>query len=439
MASMPKNYTRPRHAKKPQKVTFYPNLPRVKNTKATRRVDAIYITTPCKTKRRIQSDWRSKVTNNYIAKDIDEDTMQTQGNSSRSGVKNPGWRQTIVRGGDATSGYSRTDLKTQSTNYSVRSSNSLVECRGSGTYFGGFLTLERSTASIDDIAIGRLKHKLSDKVGNAQLGPPLAESREIGRLVRQINEAGMSTFKALLAAKASKGKSLAKQFGDLWLGFGFGVNPLLQDIKSATDSILHYVTRMDRRVVVSGSAHQEYVSGFRDTGSSEALTNQCFLAWTRYAHHVQSIRYVAGVDIQVRAAGNYSMADHLGLKVEALPSILWELTPYSWVVDYFTTVGSFLDDTFYTLPVTVKYLSKSYKYHSRTVSHPFVIPSSGVTAAISGNASVGIWTQFDRTKLAPTLPTRSLRLKTTDEIASHGLTKLLNLGSILAGRHGPKL
>jgi len=423
-------------AKKP---TFYPNLPRVKTTKAVRRVGAISVQTPVYTPRVIKSDWRSKVTGTYLPVDINENTKQFQGNCSRSGVKNPGWRQTIVNGGDATSGYSRTDLKCKPTSYQCQTSSSLVECRGYGTYFGGILTQENSTAAIDDIALGRLKSRLHDKVGDAQLGPPLAESREIHRLVRQINESGMKTFKALLAAKGTKGKSLYNQFNELWLGFGFGVNPLLHDIKSAADSIAHYVTRLDRRVVVSGSASQDYASGRHDTGSSEAVTNQATIGFHIWCHHIQSIRYVAGVDIQVRGSANYGVTDHLGLKIEALPSILWELTPYSWVVDYFTTVGSFVEDMFYTLPVTVKYLSKAYKYQCRAVATPFLFLNSGASGSISGSASEGVHRQFTRTKLAPTLPTRSLRIKSADEIASHGLTKLLNLAAVLPKRQGLRL
>jgi len=424
-------------AKKP---TFYPNLPRTKRPKGVKRVGAIMTNTPVYTPQVNQADRLNKSFGIYSPNWISVNTKQFQGNDVRSGTKNPNWRVTIVQGGDATSSYSRTQFKLKPTSYSVRSEDSSSLSTGYGTSFGGMLTLQRDVTALEDKAIGRLKHKLQDKVGNAQLGPPLAESREIHRLVRQINGIGMGTFKALLAAKASKGKSLSKQFGDIWLGFGFGVNPLLQDIKSASDSILHYVTRMDRRVVVTGTATQDYHSAQNNAiSSSEAISAHCTLGWFLSSNHVQGVRYVAGVNINVRGGSNYGMADHLGLKVEALPSILWELTPYSWVVDYFTTVGSWLDDTFYTLPVTVAYLSKNYKYQCRTSAYPKAITISGATSTLSGSASVGTFLEFSRVKLAPTLPTRSLRIKSADEIASHGLTKLLNLGSILAGRHGPKL
>jgi hypothetical protein len=427
----------PGMAKQPK---FYPNLPRMWRSKDAKRVGAILVNTPVLTSKVFRADRWQKAFGIYSPNWISVTTTENQGSDTRSGTKNPNWRVTIASGGDATSSYSRTLFKLKPTSYNIYSEDPLSWSRGSGQMFGGMLTFQPDYTVLKDQAIGRLKHKLRSKVGNAQLGPPIAESREIHRLVRQINGLGMSTFRALLAAKKSGGKSVAKQFGNIWLGFGFGVNPLLQDIKSAADSILEYITREDRRIVVTASISRDYNS-MKDNAvsSSDYISAHSSLGWFLSSNHVQGIRYVAGVNINVRAGSNYSMPDHLGLKIEALPSILWELTPYSWALDYFSTVGSWLDDVFYTLPVTVIYLSESYKYQCRTVATPKAINISGATSTLSGNPSVGVYTAFTRTKLAPTLPTRSLRIKTVDEIANHGLTKLLNLGSVIAGRHGPSL
>lgn len=419
--------------------TFYPNLPRQKRPKGVKRVGAILVTEDVRTPRIIHADKYTKLTGVYVPSDISIDTTQFQGSNVKAGTSNPNWRVTIAKGGDATSNYSKTHYRMIPTRYRTTAEDALTRCSGYGVHHGGTVIQENETVSLEDRAISRLRNKLQGKVGNAQLGPPLAESREIHRLVRQINGLGMDVFKNLLAAKASKGKSVAKQLGDIWLGFGFGVNPLLQDMKSAADSILHYVTRMDTRVVVTGTATRDYFSGSVSTSSSEPLTNLSTLGYAKATYHQQGVRYVAGAEILVRAGSNYSVADHLGLKLEALPSILWELTPYSWAVDYFTTVGSWLEDEFYTLPITVKYLSKNYKYQSRTLGTILAHAIPGAQASVKAKPSIGEVTKFTRVKLALNLPRRSLRIKTADEIASYGITKLLNLGSVIAGRHGPKL
>jgi hypothetical protein len=419
---------------------FYPNLPRANRPKGVKRVDATLIRTPSYTPKVFRADALYKPLSIYTPNWISVTSKDFNGTDERVGTKNANWRVIIANGGDATTTYGRSQYRCRPTSFSVRTEDSSYLSTGYGTMFGGLLMQENDVSVLEDQAIGRLKHKLSGKVGNAQLGPPIAESREIHRLVRQINEAGMSAFKALLAAKKTKGKSASKAAADIWLGFGFGVNPLLQDIKSAADSVMHYVSRQDYRVRITGTATQEYHSSYNNAiSSSDAISAHATLGWFLSSNHVQGIRYVAGVDIKVQAGSGYSVADHLGLKLGALPSILWEITPYSWAIDYFTTVGSWLDDVFYTLPVTVKYLSKSYKYQCETLATPKALVTAGTSCSFSGLPSLGRYTRFTRTKLAPTLPTRSLRIKTVDEIASHGLTKLLNLGSIIAGRHGPKL
>jgi len=419
---------------------FYPNLPRGDRPKDVKRVGALMVTAPVYTAKERHADNLNKQFNVYTGNWILFSGREYQGDNTRAGTKNPGWRVTIAKGGDATSNYSRETFKLKPMKYRITSENSTSLSNGYGTAFGGILVSEKDKVALEDVAIGRLRNRLSSKVGNAQLGPPLAESREIHRLVRQVNGLGMKTFRALLAAKATKGKSLASQFGDIWLGYGFGVNPLLKDIQQAADSVLHYVTRQNFRTVITGTHSRDYASSANlAISSSDAISAHVNLGWFLSATHWQGVRYRAGVDIKVRAGSNYSVADHLGLKVEALPSILWELVPYSWAVDYFTTVGSWLEDSFYTMPATVAYLSKSYKYESNTSGSPIALKIPGANATLSASNSFGRFTRFTREKLAPDLPTRSLRIKSVDEIASHGLNKLLNLGSILAQKHGPKL
>lgn len=413
-----------------KKSGFYPNLPRDTKNPKGRRVGSILNSVDVRVPHRKHADALYKPFQTYNPDSINVDYTEFLFTDLQSGTKNPNWRVTIASGGDATSSYSRERFVVTPVNYRAESESVTWLSKGYGTLFGGYLAQQNSQTDIDDIAVGRLKHKLQDKVGNAKLAPPLAESREIGRLVRQINTIGMDAFRALLSVKKDGGKRVIKQAANIWLGLGFGINPLLKDIKSASDSISSYISRDDHRVVVSGTAHQEYHSGYSPTASSEVVTSDASIGFVLYASHKQGIRYVAGVDLKIGAGNNYNVGNHLGLELGQLPSALWELTAFSWVLDYFTTVGSFLDDVFYTLPGTVVYLSKSYKYQSDTWAYPVGF-SANCVPTVSGAPGRTIYTLFQRTKQAPVLPTRALRIKTSDEIASHGLTKLLNLASVL--------
>lgn len=423
-------------AKQPR---FYPNLPREPSHKKGRRVGAISTRTVVTTPRIIHADRLFKLSSSYEPNYLSVDSKVTQGFNQAFGTKNPGWRMTIASGGDATSSYSREHYSFIPTKYVVRSNSVNWLSKGYGTLSGGLLIVQNDQAALNDAAIGRLRNKLQGKVGNAKLAPPLAESREIHRLVRQINDLGMDALKAMLAAKKSKGKSVSKLVGNIWLGFGFGVNPLLNDIKTSVDSILHYVTRRDGRIVITGAANVEYHSGLPSDSSSEGVAQDAGIAWQISATHQQGIRYVAGIDLKVRGSSSYNVADHLGIKLGELPSTLWELTPFSWVADYGATVGSWLDDMFYTVPGTVLYLSKNYKYQSDTVAVPKAVNTLGSDVVLSGNASIGRYILFQRSKQALAVPVRSLRIKSVDEIAGHGLNKMMNLAGVIAGRHGPRL
>jgi len=322
--------------------------------------------------------------------------------------------------------------------YTCRSWSSASDSHGSGCIAKVGQNLENSTTVLDAQALARLKNRLSSNIGRAQLAAPIAESREIHRIVRQINTLGIDTVKALLNLKRSRGKSLLKHAGDIWLGFGFGIAPMIKDIEAGANAILDYQTREDRLVVVHGSATQEYQSQ-----QTEAIQNAVQIAWgmglafAMSTHHTQGIRYVAGIDLKIGSASSYSVGEHLGLTVSALPSTLWELTPFSWVVDYFTTVGPWLDDMFYTIPGNTVYVSKNYKYQNETIGLPLIynINGGGFTHSFNGDRWIVKHVKFSRSKLT-SLPVLPLRIKSVDEVASHGLTKLLNLASVLAGRHG---
>lgn len=348
---------------------------------------------------------------------------------------NKEWKRLIAKGLNATFPYARTGGFVKPVQYYGATDSVGVtpswHCECWGQYSGPALVNQRDNSALKEAALGRLKHKLNGYVGKAQLAAPLAESREIHRLVKQINGFGMDAVKAMLLLKRTRGKSALKFASQIWLGFGFGINPLLKDIESAANSILDYQTRQDRGVRVSGSANEDYFStGSASPPSSIApgVTSQI----NGSAHHRQGVRYVAGVDLTIRSDASYSVTDHLGLGITSMPSAIWELVPFSWVVDYFTTVGPWLDDVFYTLPGVCKYVSLSEKYQNEVRWDLQVFPNVNYKIAITGRQGGFRYFSFQRSSLT-TLPTRQLRVKSLDEVAQHSLVKLLNLSSVLAG------
>lgn len=141
---------------------------------------------------------------------------------------------------------------------------------------------------------------------------------------------------------------------------------------------------------------------------------------------------MAGIDLTIRSNASYSVIDQLGLGITSMPSAIWELVPFSWVVDYFTTVGPWLDDVFYTLPGTCKYVSQTTKYQNDVIWNLKTFTNPNVNFSVDAKAGGFRYFDIQRTSLS-TLPTRQLRVKSLDEVALFGLTKFLNLSSVLAG------
>lgn len=358
-------------------------------------------------------------------------------NSAKSFQRNKDWKQLVVKGQNATYPYSRSDGSAKLVRYNGTATNLASKDRHKfyGSLPGNPCVVENDNTDLKDLALTRLKRKLNGYVGQAQLAAPLAESREICRLVKQINGLGLEALKALLLLKRTHGKSGLKLFGNIWLGFGFGVNPLLKDIEAAANSILDYQTRTDRSVRVSASASRDYHSVGLASPPVNIATNVATQIVGQAAHK-QGVRIVAGIDINIKSDASYSVVDHLGLGIYDIPSAIWELVPYSWAVDYFTTVSPWLDDTFYTLPGTLKYCCQTEKYQNdvvwtlvRTDNPSFAGQNPAQIACQPGGSR---YFTFTRSSLA-TLPTRQLKVKNLDSVAMYGVTKLLNLASVLAG------
>jgi hypothetical protein len=343
----------------------------------------------------------------------------------------PNWRAVVAKGQDATNAY-------------YRAGGFIVPCKWSGfivsprdfvewQYGQYFIATGPSFdfATLNDQALTRLKRNLNGHIGQAQLAAPLAESREIHRLVRDINRQGEEIMLALLRLKRTHGKSAVKHAAKLWLGFGFAVNPLLKDIESLATSILDYQTRMDQRIKIHSIASTDFKTA--SNGGVDMSEYGTLVTVTDEVHRC-SVRYAAGINLTIRSDASYSVSDHLGLQVSDLPSALWELTPYSWAVDYFTTVGPWLDDMFYTLPGITTYLYRTEKHtiEGRISGYCLLSNKSYVNGTVVKDGKYE-WYSFRRVPLT-TLPSRQLRVKTVDEIASYGIKKVLNLASVLAGR-----
>jgi hypothetical protein len=291
---------------------------------------------------------------------------------------------------------------------------------------------------LKDQALARFKRKLSGKVGSAKLLIPSVELRELHGSVRAMSE---TTHKALWnmldLSRKYRTVALAKRLQEAWLSYSFGISPLVSDFQNAVDAVSNYIDRPSNLARISATATKRWV-----TGGSSITGNQDYwsIRNTHTEHHYLRYTYVGGIDFNVITGNNYGLKEHLGFSEiwRELPSLAWELTPFSWVFDYFTTVGAYLEDTFVLPPGSTKYLTLTRKYvgvldERLNVQRKSAYPAGMVHTILHDNCSPGTAAllSMDRSVLS-SLPHRSLRFKTVDEIGKHAVNKLLNLCSLVS-------
>lgn len=148
-------------------------------------------------------------------------------------------------------------------------------------------------------------------------------------------------------------------------------------------------------------------------------------------HHVLRYSYIGGVSFKMTYDNDYQLDDQLGLGLGGLPSVGWELFPFSWVLDYYANVGQWLDDQFVIPPGALLYLVETRKYHASgvEVGHPVPFERTDALLGVRTKAGSFAYGSFKRTKLTK-LPHIGFRLRSFDEVGKNAIQKLANLASL---------
>lgn len=282
-----------------------------------------------------------------------------------------------------------------------------------------------------DLALTRLKRKLGNLTNQVKLLPPLVECKELYALVRQACSMTTKVVRALRDIRRGRFRDAYRVASDLWLGYNFGVRPLLSDIQKTSEAIASYLARNSPSMArVTASANFVALGSTYNEGEVSVfgayLSSRC-QSRTEYGY-----RFTAGVDLKPYASNDYSILSHLGVSLPDLPSAAWELTAFSWITDYFATVGTFLEDTFSVDPFSTVYCveNRRVKVIGRTTRKFIPVVANTVIVEQQCTPYEFEFVEFSRLKLA-SVPVRSLRIKSRDEIGLNSVSKLLNLVAIL--------
>lgn len=362
------------------------------------------------------------------------------GDSIKTLNRNKDWRQQVARRQDASLDYLRSGFLYRpahfhaSSSYQFKDGATPVIISSSYTarnVFGHSLISTADDTALRDLALARLKNRLNGNIGNFNALVPLVELREMRGLVRATAKLTTGLVKTLLTIKKTKGKSAAKYASEAWLNFSFGVRPLVSDTQKASEAIAAYLQRVDHQnVSIHGSSSKTWRAGSKNSGVNGPYGVVCAEQFDGL--HTLSYRYVGGVNLALASSNNYGLQETFGLTMSNLPSLLWELTAFSWIADYFTTMGAYLEDTFQLPPGSLIYLNlcKRYTFEGQSTYKVRSVNTGVLLGHHVEHSGFIRYNYFQRTKLA-SIPHRALRFKTADEIGINAVNRLLNLTALL--------
>lgn len=356
----------------------------------------------------------------------------------RTTNQNPNWKVQVARGTDASTSY----LLERNTIRPGKQHAEVIDIQPSyrkrNIVYDNVVGLIPTTPSVASSALSSrasevMRRKLRSQTGQMNALVPLAELKEMRGLVKNMAALTSNLLQDLIHIRKTRGKSALAYASNAWLTFNFGVSPTIGSINEVSDSIEKYLNREDASWREIAFAYEDWVSSTTNQGTG-AMNH--FLVSTGSFKWKRSVKLVGGWEYLLKSSNNYGISDHLGLTLGNLVPTAWELVPYSWALDYFTTMGSYLEDTFSADFGTSKYLVECRRLTCEgTFVYKFKNMGVSTSSLLSEEFSPGSYKYFgfQRVPLA-NLPRSQLRLRTVDEVGRHALSKVLNLASILGAK-----
>lgn len=181
-----------------------------------------------------------------------------------------------------------------------------------------------------------------------------AEAEKTANMMRAPLNGARTLAGKILTRKLSliqRGLTASAAAAQAWLEYRFGWKPLLYDIEGIIEAASKQRPSPDDLLVSRAAIPVRWKSGRLSTTTVIPGLSQCDVDYEQSFEAVVS----GGVIYQV-VDGSYAefRSRSLGLSLRDVPSSLWELVPYSFVVDRFAAVGPWLQATIPNTSVRVR-------------------------------------------------------------------------------------
>jgi hypothetical protein len=172
----------------------------------------------------------------------------------------------------------------------------------------------------------------------------------------------------------SKKAEIIKMLSDTWLEYSFGWAPLVSDIKNGAVALARLTSEpRSERVSAIGVHELVTLDAVDNLGASQA---GFYTKWSIRDSHLIRVSYKVGVSAAMTAPANTTdrLIELCGFSWQNFIPTVWELLPWSFLVDYFLNINSVLE-AYTTDMAGVKWASKTvYKGCIRKITSRVDVP-----------------------------------------------------------------
>lgn len=373
---------------------------------------------------------------------------------TRTGSSLPNYRDIIARRGNATTvlSQSRAKFKFRDPTLSIQwhrvtspASQYLTVVSGTPdtliTVYPGEAYDASLQASAENQANTMFFKNLSKANSRFQGLPFLGELRETLEMIRspakafrqKLSEYARSLKSARKSAKRWHRRDWHKVIADTYLEHAFGWQPLIGDTIDAAKALSNVLNGF-RQHTVRGFGKAQKWDPTEVAIVSDPLTYTCWTLETRSLSEYQ-VRVKGGLSEKIAGPEpDVSFFEQFGLTVNQFIPSIWELLPWSFVVDYFVNVGDVLNASF-TDTSKLQWTSTSRKRRhfrskwltpNREQSAAVLAYNGAVIDGFSGRVgrSTCVVDTYDRTGAGPSIPSLVTSMPPFDSM------KWVNLGAL---------
>jgi len=277
---------------------------------------------------------------------------------TRSGSDLPNYRKVILAGGNATTAFTaqRGELfLAPASMLTTWHRSSAPKVRNYNGYFG---VLDPSSptkfsdpgalATADNLARQKLIQKISALDQYAKIGETLGEMHQVIRMLRRPLSGLNSATKAYAAAvrNLSRGKPVSgartvsatlQSASELWLSYRFGIMPLVRDVEGLIETYKQLYKKVTVQRISASFVTDTLISR---TSQPSVVNSYCYYTLNEERKLSTMVKYIVGLRADAIANDDWYRA--VGLAPHDFVPTVYALVPYSWLFDYFTGLGNYI-------------------------------------------------------------------------------------------------